>query len=76
VRQATGLSIDDVVDLDAGVLPKTSSGKLRRNETRRLYETGELFERTSARQGDAIGIAKEIVKSQIGYARDALFIKK
>jgi fatty-acyl-CoA synthase len=76
VRQATGLSIDDVVDLDAGVLPKTSSGKLRRNETRRLYETGELFKRTSAREGDAVGIAKEIVKSQIGYARDALFIKK
>jgi fatty-acyl-CoA synthase len=76
VRQATGLSIDDVVDLDAGVLPKTSSGKLRRNETRRLYETGELFKRTSARRSDAVGIAKAIVKSQVDYARDALFGKK
>ena len=76
VRQATGLSIDDVVDLEAGVLPKTSSGKLKRNETQRLYETGHLFTRTSAREGDAIGIAKEIAKSQIGYVRDALFSKK
>jgi fatty-acyl-CoA synthase len=76
VMQATGLSIDEVVDLDAGVLPKTSSGKLRRNETRRLYETGELFKRTSARRSDAIGIAKEIVRSQIGYARGALLMKK
>ena len=76
VMRATGLSIDDVVDLDAGVLPKTSSGKLRRNETRRLYETGELFKRTSARRSDAIGIAKQIVRSQIAYARGALLMKK
>jgi acyl-CoA synthetase (AMP-forming)/AMP-acid ligase II len=76
IRRATGLAIDEVVDLDAGVLPKTSSGKLRRNETRRLYETGELFKRTSARRGDALAIVKEIVRSQIGYARGALLAKK
>jgi fatty-acyl-CoA synthase len=69
VRQASGLSIDDVVALDAGVLPKTSSGKLKRNETRRLYELGQLFVRTSARQGDAWETAKEIAKSQFGYVR-------
>jgi acyl-coenzyme A synthetase/AMP-(fatty) acid ligase len=28
--------------LPAGRLPKTSSGKLRRAETRRLYQCGEL----------------------------------
>jgi fatty-acyl-CoA synthase len=76
VREATGLSIDDVIDLDSGVLPKTSSGKLRRNETRRLYESGQLLQRKSAREGDAVGIATEIAKSQIGYVRDALFGKK
>lgn len=69
VRNASGLSIDDVVALDAGVLPKTSSGKLKRNETRRLYEMGELFVRSSARQGDAWETAKEIAKSQFGYVR-------
>ena len=73
VRTATGLTIDDVVPLAAGVLPKTSSGKLKRNETRFLYEDGQLFDRTSVRQGDMLGIAKEIAKSQIGYVKSALF---
>jgi acyl-CoA synthetase (AMP-forming)/AMP-acid ligase II len=73
VRSATGLSIDDVVAVDVGVLPKTSSGKLKRNETRWLYENGQLFVRTSARQGDAWATAKEIAKSQLGYVRSALF---
>jgi fatty-acyl-CoA synthase len=76
VRVATGLSVDDVVALDAGVLPKTSSGKLRRGETRSLYENGQLFDRTSARQADPIGTAREIAKSQVSYARHALFGKK
>src|SRR5690606_26977448 len=73
VRSATGLSIDDVVPLDTGVLPKTSSGKLKRNETRELYETGRLFVRTSAKKGDPLDTAKEIAKSQLGYVRHALF---
>jgi len=42
VRQASGLSIDDVVAVQAGVLPKTASGKLKRSETRALYESGGL----------------------------------
>jgi acyl-CoA synthetase (AMP-forming)/AMP-acid ligase II len=73
VRTATGLAIDDVVPLAAGVLPKTSSGKLKRNETRFLYEDGQLFDRTSVREGDMLGIAKEIAKSQIGYVKSVLF---
>lgn len=73
VRTATGLTVDDVVPLAAGVLPKTSSGKLKRNETRALYENGQLFDRTSVREGDVLGIAKEIAKSQIGYVKNALF---
>ncbi len=73
VRQATGLSVDDVVALDTGVLPKTSSGKLKRAETRELYETGRLFAKSSAREGDTFDTVKEIAKSQIGYVRDALF---
>jgi fatty-acyl-CoA synthase len=76
VRVATGLSVDDVVPLDAGVLPKTSSGKLRRNETRQLYENGQLFDRTSARQADPIATARELAKSQVSYARHAIFGKK
>jgi len=73
VRQATGLTIDDVVALDASVLPKTSSGKLKRAETRLLYEDGTLFMRKSAQGADPLGAAREIAKSQAGYVRHSLF---
>ncbi len=72
VRQATGLSVDDVVVLDPGVLPKTSSGKLKRATTRELYENGQIFIRTSTRDGSAVGTAKQLAESQLGYARHAL----
>jgi fatty-acyl-CoA synthase len=73
VRQATGLAVDDVVPLDAGVLPKTSSGKLKRGVARQLYETGKLFNQTSMRDADPLGAAKEIARSQLGYVKHALF---
>jgi acyl-CoA synthetase (AMP-forming)/AMP-acid ligase II len=73
VRQSTGLSVDDVVALDTGVLPKTSSGKLKRAETQALYEKGQLFVRQSAKKGDPLDTAKEIALSQLGYVRAAIF---
>ncbi|MFT3775047.1 MAG: fatty acyl-AMP ligase [Minicystis sp.] len=76
VQQALGLTVDDVVPLGVGVLPKTSSGKLQRAKTRELYETGGLLERTSAREVDKVEVVKELAKSQIGYFRHALFGKK
>jgi acyl-CoA synthetase (AMP-forming)/AMP-acid ligase II len=42
VRAATGLTADQVVVLQAGALPRTSSGKLRRNEALRQLQAGEL----------------------------------
>ena len=66
----------DVVALDAGVLPKTSSGKLKRRETRALYETGKLFGRPSARVADPLDTVKEIAKSQLGYVRNALLSRR
>jgi acyl-CoA synthetase (AMP-forming)/AMP-acid ligase II len=72
VQQAIGLTVDDVIPLDIGVLPKTSSGKLQRAKTRELYETGELLDRTSARKVDTVDTVKEVVKSQLGYFRHAL----
>jgi fatty-acyl-CoA synthase len=72
VQQALGLTADDVVPVDAGVLPKTSSGKLQRAKTRELYENGELLSRTSIRRADKVEVVKEVVKSQIGYFRHAL----
>lgn len=40
--ESTGLLPDKVVVLEPGTLPRTSSGKLRRSETLRLYLAGEL----------------------------------
>jgi fatty-acyl-CoA synthase len=73
VQQALGLTVDDVLPLSIGVLPKTSSGKLQRRKTRELYEEGELAARTSAREVDRVDMAKEIAKSQLSYFRHALF---
>lgn len=42
VLGATGLAVDRVVPVAPGALPLTSSGKLRRGETLRLYLAGEL----------------------------------
>jgi len=48
VRRTLGLNTADVVLLPRGAIPKTSSGKLRRNECRARYLRGEW----SARQVD------------------------
>ncbi len=54
VQEGMGLTLDDVVALPPGALPKTSSGKLQRAKTRELYETGELMGRSGhARSADA-----------------------
>jgi fatty-acyl-CoA synthase len=42
VSQGLGLPPDRVELLPPGSIPKTSSGKLRRDETRQLYQTGTL----------------------------------
>lgn len=76
VQQGIGLTADDVVAVKVGVLPKTSSGKLQRAKTRELYETGELYMRTSARDVDRLDQVKELAKSQLGYFRTALFGSK
>ena len=76
VQQALGLTVDDVVPLAVGVLPKTSSGKLQRRMTRELYETGSLLDRGSAREVDPVTLAKELAKSQVGYFRHAIFGSK
>jgi len=72
VQQGIGLTVDDVVPVDIGVLPKTSSGKLQRSRTRELYELGELLARGSARKVDTVDAVKEVVKSQLGYFRHAI----
>ena len=72
VLDGMGLSLDDVVPLAPGVLPKTSSGKLQRAKTRELYESGELLARKSMRDQDRVGVLKEAAKSQLSYFKLAV----
>jgi acyl-CoA synthetase (AMP-forming)/AMP-acid ligase II len=72
VQQALGLTVDDVVPLAPGLLPKTSSGKLQRGKTRELYETGTLLGRSAARDVDTVEAAKALARSQLGYFRHAI----
>ncbi len=72
VQEGTGLTLDDVVPLAAGALPKTSSGKLQRTRTRELYDVGELTTRRSAREKDRLDLVKEAAKSQLSYFKLAV----
>jgi fatty-acyl-CoA synthase len=72
VQEGMGLTLDDVVPLAPGILPKTSSGKLQRAKTRELYESGELFGRRPAREPDKLTALKEAARSQLSYFRLAV----
>lgn len=47
LAESIGIAPDEVVVVPAGTLPKTSSGKLKRLETRALYERNALLEKPS-----------------------------
>jgi len=55
VRKALRVAADQVVLLVPGSLPKTPSGKLQRNLTRKLYEAGQLVSQAVATAGRALG---------------------
>jgi fatty-acyl-CoA synthase len=55
VRKALRIAADQVVLLVPGSLPKTPSGKLQRNLTRKLYEAGQLVSQAVATAGRALG---------------------
>jgi len=62
VLQVVGLKLDEVVLLEPGSLPKTSSGKLQRRRTRELYLENALAD---ASKGDGrLGLAKHLAASQ------------
>jgi fatty-acyl-CoA synthase len=66
VLGATNLSPDLVVALAPGTLPRTSSGKLRRGETLRLYLAGEL---TPPEPATPLRLAGAMARSSLAYAR-------
>jgi len=66
VRAAAGLEIDVVEVLAPGTLPRTSSGKLRRRESLRLYLAGEL---TPPGRVSPVRLAGTAVKGVFDIAR-------
>ncbi|WP_239469930.1 fatty acyl-AMP ligase [Archangium violaceum] len=73
VQTALGIALHEVVVLQPGQLPKTSSGKLQRTKTRELYERGELQGRQSARETNVTDTLKQVVISQTNYLKAVLF---
>jgi hypothetical protein len=72
VQQAVGLTVDDVIPVDVGALPKTSSGKLQRAKTRQQYLDGTVGKdgvRTIGSNGEKAVIAKHVAKSLLGHER-------
>jgi acyl-CoA synthetase (AMP-forming)/AMP-acid ligase II len=66
VLAVTGLAVDRVEVLAPGTLPRTSSGKLRRQEALRLYLAGALAPPAPI---TTLRMAKAVARSGIAYAR-------
>jgi acyl-CoA synthetase (AMP-forming)/AMP-acid ligase II len=62
IATAAGISPDDVVIVPSGTLPKTSSGKLKRIETRERYEQGRLFAKPSR-----LSVYLALLKSRLNW---------
>jgi len=71
IMESLGVALDKVVVLDAGTLPKTSSGKLQRTKVRQMFEQGELLSLLGTRRPDPALRAKELESSQLAYSKCA-----
>jgi len=67
VLSTVGLKVSEVVVLEPGSLPKTSSGKLQRSKTKQMYLDGAL---EGAHRGDGrLGLVTHLAKSQWGLLK-------
>jgi len=66
IQAATGIRPDLIVLLEPGTLPRTSSGKIRRGETLRRWQAGEL---TPPSKVTALHVAGAFAKSALGWLR-------
>ena len=73
VAQDTGLTVDEVVVVEAGTIPKTSSGKLQRRKARQEYEEGGLSKRVDEGK---LKLAGHLVESQLAHLKLSIFGKK
>lgn len=67
VLQAVGLRVDEVVLLAPGALPKTSSGKLQRQQTKQRYLLGTL--RDAPPVAGRLTLLQHVAASRLGFAR-------
>ena len=72
IAKQTGLTVDEVVVVDAGTIPKTSSGKLQRRKARTQYEEGKLQKREDE---SALKVAGRLVESQLAHLKLGIFGK-
>ncbi len=75
VRQDIGLGIHDICFLEPGALPKTSSGKLQRSQTRAAYLAGTLGKEGSRTIGGKANIdvlARHLARSAYTKAKTTL----
>lgn len=70
IAKTTGLTVDEVMVVDAGTIPKTSSGKLQRAKARSLYEQGALKKRE---EEGALQVAGHIARSQLAHLKLSIF---
>jgi acyl-CoA synthetase (AMP-forming)/AMP-acid ligase II len=66
VLRVAGLAVDRVVVLEPGTLPRTSSGKLRRQESLRLYLADELLPPDPV---TSLRLAGAVARSSLAYAK-------
>jgi fatty-acyl-CoA synthase len=72
VQEQLFLPVADVLFLEAGALPKTSSGKLQRRKTRAQYLDGTLGGegvRTLGERGEALTLARHVARSFVSRVR-------
>jgi fatty-acyl-CoA synthase len=73
IATVTGLTVDEVVVVDAGTIPKTSSGKLQRAKARTMFEQGEMKKREDEGK---LKVAGRLVESQLAHLKLSIFGKK
>ncbi len=66
ITERTGLVAARVLVLEPGTLPRTSSGKIRRAEARRLLEADRL---DAPRPANVLRVVGEMLRSQVAFAR-------
>lgn len=69
VHEVVGLHPGDVRILQSGAVPKTTSGKLKRAETRALYEQGALGD---VHETSKLELVKHLAQSQFSFLKATL----